>query len=139
MEKNIINVSEYIKYQGKAIILETGTLTICMTLRSFWKNSKGHYCIQGDGCLLLEIDYKKALRFHLATDHDTLPIPLYGGGMTRVVPIVYYNNTCIVRELTQEEHKIYKSTLHSLMFKTKTPYVKTIPLPWFGSGYTCVF
>ena len=138
MEKKIINVSKYIKYQGKPIVLEIGVYTICMTLRSFWKNGTA-FCMQGDGCVLLEIDHEKAQHTHIEIDHDTLPILVYRGDVTTVASFFFDETTCIVRELTQEEHKTYKSALYSLMYKAKKPYVDVNPFCQPSSGYTHVF
>lgn len=143
MEKKIINISKYIKYQGKPIILEIGLFTICMTLRSFWRNNNT-FCLQGDGCILLEIDPKKASYFN-EIDHDTLPILVYRGDVTTVIPLSFRLAFCLVRELTQEEYKTYKSALRSLMYKAKKPYFDVVSPPtcnentWARLGYTRVF
>lgn len=138
MEKKIINNSKCIKkYQGKPIVLEMGVYTICMTLRSFWKNGTA-FCMQGDGCILLEIDPKKASYFN-EIDHDTLPILVYKGDVTTMASFFFDSANCIVRELTQEEHKTYKSALRSLMYKAKRPYINVNPFSRPNSGYTRVF
>ena len=144
MEKKIINIPKYIKHRGKPIIIEIGFYTICMTLRSLWRNNNT-FCLQGDGCILLKIDQEKARHAHLDFNHDTLPILVYRGSVTTMVPLSFNPATCLVRELTQEEHKTYKSALHSLMYKTKKPYFDSVPPPtctgnnWALLGYTRVF
>jgi len=143
MEKKIINIPKYIKYQGKPIIVEIGFYTICMTLRSFWRSNFA-FCLQGDGCILLEIDQEKAQHAHLDFNHDTLPILVYRGDITTMVPLSFNPTTCLVRELTQEEHKTYKSALRSLMYKTKKPYLDIVSPTctednWAFLGYTRVF
>jgi hypothetical protein len=140
MEKKIINNSKYIKkYQGKPIVLEMGPYIICITLRSFWKNGTA-FCLQGDGCILLEIDQEKAQHTHLDFNHDTLPILVYRGDVTTMVSFFFDSANRIVRELTQEEHKTYKSALRSLMYKAKRPYIDVNPFSSRpNSGYTRVF